>query len=77
MDEEYASLARLFRKYADGRAIDRRRELFLALSLVDRRIGGRIDDDVRFYAANEARQKFGPRKIALAVIECNHFPERH
>src|ERR1039457_2682332 len=77
MDEDAPTLATLSRNPPAARAIDRHRELFLALRLVDRRIGGRIHDDVRFNSANEARQKFGLRKIALAAIKCYHFPERH
>ena len=36
MDEEDAGYARLFRQHADGRAIDRRRELFGVMSKVSR-----------------------------------------
>ena len=72
-----AGLARLFRKHADGRAIDRGRELFLLLCAVDRRIGGRIHDDIGLYAADETRQKFGLREIASAAIGRHHVAERH
>ena len=76
MDEENAGLARFFRQHADGRAVDGGCERFLLLGLVDRRIGGRVYDDVGFYAANEVRQKLGPRQVALATVDCNDFTER-
>ena len=77
MHKQDAGLARFIRQSADGRAVDRGREFLLLFRLIDRRIGSRIHNDVRFDATNEVRQQFGPRKIAPVPIEGDHVTKRY
>ena len=73
MHQQAAGLARFFGEHADGGAVDRGRQLLLLLGLVDRGVGGCVDDDIRFGVADDIRQTLGPRQVALVVIERGHL----
>src|SRR5262249_14262986 len=76
MDEERADPAGLLRHDVNGSAVHRGGEPFLILSLVDRRIGGGVYDDVGLETVNELRQPLRPRQVALPAVKRDYVPER-
>ncbi len=76
MDEERTGPAGLLRHDVDSSAVHRGGESFLALRIVNRRIRRGVYDDVRLQTANELRQSFRPRQIALPAVKRYYVPER-
>src|SRR5215470_656345 len=74
--EECAAPFRLLGEDSGGGGVDRERKLRLALGLVDGRVGGRVDDDVRRYLAYARDDLVGFGEIEAGAVEGDDVPER-
>ena len=69
MDEGGADLAARIGQRGRAVAVDREGHVGLAFGLVDRGIGGGVDDDVRPHAGDVARDRVGSREIDLVALD--------
>lgn len=63
-------------QHAGGQRVDAVGRGHVALGLVDRRIGGGVDDQVGLDVGDRRAQRLGTRKIGIGTAERAQFAER-